>query len=116
MLNELYRGGQQGAAAGKPSLGMRPQSVVVEACDFAQGIVSAAMGIAGEVIQRLEFAEDRDIDCGAEGVFQLVQGGDFIAQEQPAQGIGVKGKGSHNVIVPIKKTPFARNYNRSMRA
>ena len=51
--------------------------MVVKAGDFAQGIVSAAMGVAGEVIQRLEFAEDGDVDGGAEGLFQFVEGGDL---------------------------------------
>ena len=44
---------------------MRPQPFVVETRDFAEGVVSTAMGVAGDVIQRLEFAEDRHIDCGA---------------------------------------------------
>jgi hypothetical protein len=60
--NEFFRGGQQSAESGKPDLRLGPQSAVVETGDFAQGIVSAAMGVAAEVIQRLEFAEDRDID------------------------------------------------------
>jgi hypothetical protein len=38
------------------------------------------MGIAGEIIQRLEFAEDSDIDGRAESLFQLVQSGDPVAQ------------------------------------
>jgi hypothetical protein len=32
--------------------------MLVKAGDFAQRVVSAAMGVAGEVIQRFELAED----------------------------------------------------------
>lgn len=49
-----------------------PALVAVEAGDFAQGLVSAAMGVAREVVQRLEFAEDGDVDGGPERKFQFV--------------------------------------------
>ena len=100
-IDECLGGGQQRAELREPDVCLRPQSVVVEAGDFTQGIVSAAMGVAGEVIQRLEFAEDRDIDGGAEGLFQFVEGGDLVAQQQRAQFIGAEGERSHNVIVPV---------------
>jgi hypothetical protein len=53
--------------------------LIVKAGDFAEGIVSAAVGIAGEVIRRLEFAEDRDVNRRAKGKFQFIQGGDCLA-------------------------------------
>jgi hypothetical protein len=65
-MDQSLRSGQQRAQAGEPSLCLRPQSVVVKAGDFAQGIVSAAMGVAGQIIQRLEFkaGDDRKtINC-----------------------------------------------------
>ena len=58
------------------------------------------MGVAGEIIQRFEFAEDGDIDRSAEGLFEFVKSGDLVAKEQRSQFIGAKRKGSHNVIVP----------------
>ena len=61
--------------------------MLVKVGDFAQGIVSAAMGVAGEVIQRFELAEDSDIDEGTKG-------------------------GSQNVIVPTTTNPPDRNYNK----
>ena len=70
------------------------------------------MGVAGEVVQRLEFAEDRDIDRGAKGLFQFVEGGDLAAQQQRTQFIGAERERSHNVIVPVKYTPYIRNYNK----
>ena len=91
-VDECFRGGQQGAEAGEPNLCPRPQSVVVKTGDFVQGIVSAAMGVAGEVIQRFEFTEDGDIDRGAESLFQFVQSGDLVAQQKRAQGIGSEWK------------------------
>jgi len=36
---------------------MGPQADVIEAGGFAEGIVAAAMGIAGQVIQELELAK-----------------------------------------------------------
>jgi len=53
--------------------------VIVEKGDLTQRVVSAAMGIAGEVIQRFEFTEDGDVNRSAEGLFQFVQSGDFVA-------------------------------------
>lgn len=40
---------------------MRPQAFLVETGDFPQRVVSTAMGVAGEIVQRLELAEDSDI-------------------------------------------------------
>ena len=61
---------------------MRPQAFLIEKGDLPQRVVAAAMGVTGEVIQRLEFAEDRDIDRGTEGLFQFVESGDLAAQKQ----------------------------------
>src|SRR5713226_4402829 len=99
-IDECSRGGQQCAATGEPDLSLRPQSVIVKTGDLAQGIVSTAMGVAGEIIQRFEFTEDGDVDRGTESLFQFVQSGDLVAQQKRAQFIGAEGEGSHNVIVP----------------
>src|SRR5437879_5512817 len=64
--------------------------------DFAQRIVSAAMGVAGEGIQRFELAEDGDVDGSAEGLLHFVEGGDLVAAQKRAQFIGAVGEGSHN--------------------
>src|ERR1700729_1732278 len=94
---------------------MRPQPFVVETRDFAEGIVSPAMRVAADVIQGLEFAEDSHIDSGAEGLFEFIEGGDLATQQQRTQFIGAKRERSHNVIVPVKRKPFTRNYNKSAR-
>jgi hypothetical protein len=67
--------------------------VIVEKGDLAQRVVSAAMGIAGEVIQRFEFAEDSDVDGSAESLFQFVPSGDLVAQQKRTQCIGAEGEG-----------------------
>ncbi len=98
-IDERFGGGQQGTETREPDVGCRPQTVVVKASDLAQSIVSAAMGVAGEVVQRFEFAEDSDIDGSAESLLQLVEGGDLVAQQKCLQRIAAEREGSHNVIV-----------------
>src|ERR1700686_1131670 len=71
------------------------------------------MGVAGEVIQRLKFSEDRDIDRRAKGVFEFVEGSNLGAHEQRTQFVGAVGEGSHNVIVPVDIERPIRNYNKS---
>src|SRR6266851_6274128 len=112
MIDEPFGGGQQGAETREPDVFLRPQSHVVKAGDFAQSIVSAAMGVADEVIQGFELAEDGDIDRGAEGLLQFVESGDLVAQQKRAQFMGVEGEGPHNVIVPTATVPPDRNYNK----
>jgi hypothetical protein len=50
---------------------MRPQSAIVEASDFGQGVEAAAMGVAGEIVKLLQFPKDSKIGVGAENAFQL---------------------------------------------
>jgi hypothetical protein len=50
LIGEGFDGGNQSAVAGKPNCITGPQACVVEAGGFAEGIVAAAMGIAGQVI------------------------------------------------------------------
>ena len=71
------------------------------------------MGVAGEVIQRLNFTENRDIDRRAKGLFQFVEGGNLGAHEQRTQFVGAVGERSHNVIVPVTAGRPIRNYNKS---
>jgi hypothetical protein len=37
------------------------------------------MGIAGQVIEELEFAKNGEVGAGAESLFEFGQGGDFVA-------------------------------------
>jgi hypothetical protein len=62
------------------------------------------MGIAGQVIQELEFAKHGEVGAGAESVFEFGQGGDFVAYQVLAEGLGIEGEWAHNVIVPTEPT------------
>src|SRR6476660_8594506 len=53
LIDEGLNSGHQGAIAGKPDGIVRPQTGVVEASSFAESIVTPAMRIAGQVIQKL---------------------------------------------------------------
>src|ERR1039457_1096752 len=100
MIDEGLNGGDESAGAGKPNCIVRPQAGVVETGSFAEGVIAAAMSIAGQVIQQLELAKDGRVGTGAESGFQLGQRGDFVAQEMLADGVGVEGELTHNDIVP----------------
>jgi hypothetical protein len=82
---------------------MGPQASVVEARSFTEGIVTAAMGIAGEVIQELELSKDCNVGACPESSFEFGQSGDFVAQEMLAESLGVEGEWAHNVIVPSRR-------------
>jgi hypothetical protein len=58
LIDEGFDGGDQRAEAGKPNCIMGLQACIVEAGGFAKGIVAAAMGIAGQVVQELKLAKD----------------------------------------------------------
>jgi len=102
LVDEGLDGGDEGAITGKPNCLVGPQADVVEAGGFAEGIVTAAMGIAGEVIQELKLSKDGEVGAGAESRFEFGQSSDFVAQEMLAESLGVEGAWAHNVIVPIE--------------
>ena len=99
LLYENFHGGQQCAMAGKPDTFVRPESAIVEMSDFGQSIEAAAMRVAGEVIQLLQFTKDGETGTGAKHTFQFGQIGDFITAKILAQDRGLEGSWSHNVIV-----------------
>src|SRR5580698_3964121 len=103
VIDEGLDGGDQSAVTGKPNRIVGPQAGVVEAGRLTEGIVAAAMGIAGKVIQNLEFAKDGEVGARAEGAFEFGQGRNFVAQQVLAQSLGIEGEWSHNVIVPIER-------------
>ena len=82
---------------------MGPQAGVVETGRFAESIITAAMGIAGQVIQKLEFAKDGEVGAAAERAFEFGQSCDFASQQVLAEGLGIKGEWAHNVIVPTRQ-------------
>ena len=104
LVDEGLDGGDEGSISGKPNCMMGPQADVVEAGGFAEGIVTAAVGIAGEVIQEFELSKDGEVGAGAENRSELRQSSDFVAQEMLAESLGVEGEWAHNVRVPIRRT------------
>jgi hypothetical protein len=66
VVDERLDGGDEGAVTGKPNCIVGPQADDIEAGGFAEGIVTAAVGIAGEVIQELELSKDSEVGAGAE--------------------------------------------------
>jgi hypothetical protein len=100
LVDEGLDGGDERAITRKPNRIVGPQADVVEAGGFAEGIVTTAMGIAGEVIQELELSKDGEVGAGAESSFEFGQSGDFVAQEMLAESLGIEGEWAHNVIVP----------------
>jgi hypothetical protein len=103
VINEGFDGRDEGTEAGKPNRIVGPQTSIVEAGSFAEGIVTTAMSITGEVIEQLEFAKDGEVGTGAESCLQLRQGGDFVPQEVLAESLGVERGWAHNVIVPTRR-------------
>ena len=57
LIHEGLDGSNQCAEVGKPNRIVRPQGDIVEVDGFAEGIITAAMGIAGPLIQSLQLAE-----------------------------------------------------------
>ena len=100
LVDEGFDSGNERAVTREPNGIMGPQAGIVEAGAFAEGIVAAAMSIAGQIVEELEFAKDGEIGGGTEDLFEFGQGGDFVPKEVLAEELGVEGEGSHNVIVP----------------
>ena len=84
----------------------------IELRDLSEGVVAAAMGVAGAIGEFFQLAKHRRIDGGPQGLFQLRQGGDFLRSQELAQVIGEEGRSSHNAIVPPFVGASKRNYSR----
>ena len=100
LIDEGLNGGDQRAMTREPDRIMGPQAGIVEAGGLTEGIVTAAMSIAGQVVERPEFAKDGETGRGAEGLLEFGKGRDFVAQQVLAEDLGVEGEGPPNVIVP----------------
>src|SRR6266436_6562240 len=100
-MDEGFDGSDERAVTGEPDRIVGPQAGIVEADGFTEGIVAPAVSVTREVVEELEFAKDGEVrGGGAESVFEFGQGGDLVAKQVLAEGLGIEGKWSHNVIVP----------------
>ena len=111
LVDEGLHGSDEGAVTGKPNVIVGPEAGLVEADRFPEGVVAAAMSIAGQVVEELEFAKDGEAGGGAEGLLEFGKGSDFVAEQVFAEELGVEGEGSHNVIVPIERRLYSELYH-----
>jgi hypothetical protein len=58
------------------------------------------MGVAGSIVELVEFAKDGNGGCGAEGLRELIEHSDLGAAEEAQNGFRGEDGGSHNAIVP----------------
>ena len=59
VVDERLGGCDEGAGAGEADAGERPQAVFVEVGELVEGVVAAAMGVAGAGVEVPELAERR---------------------------------------------------------
>jgi len=74
-------------------------------------VETAAMGVAGHVVELLELSENGKIDIRAEGARQVGERCDFVSERQLPQRIGRERERSHNVIVSTGLRLQSRHYN-----
>src|SRR5439155_2885238 len=102
--DECLGSGQQSTVTGEPGRRARPQSIRSETRNFAESVETAAMRVAGQVVELFEFPENSEVDVRAEGKFQVGKRSDSVAEQQFSQGIGRESERSHNVIVATEAT------------
>ena len=86
----------RGAGAGEADAGERPQAVFVEVGELVEGVVAAAMGVAGAGVEVPELAErGAPADSGTEGGHHVGQGSDGLLSEQGDDGVGGELGWSH---------------------
>src|ERR1700731_445128 len=106
--DQRLSGGQQGAGAGEPRRLAGPQTIGSEAGDLTKSVVTAAMRVAGQVVELFELPENGEVDVRAKGTFQIGQGCDFVTEQQLSQRVGRKRERSHNVIVSTERPSQSR--------
>ena len=97
VLDERLGGCDEGAGAGEADAGERPEAALVEIGEFVEGVVAAAMGVAGAGVEVLELAErGAPADAGAERDQYVGQRGDGLHSEQGEDGVGGELGWSHS--------------------
>ena len=93
--HEVLGRGEQSAARGEADAAERPQAERVKARGFRQSVEGAAMGIAGEVRDGPQFADDGAATRGTEGSEHLRHGSDRLPAQEINEGVGMELNGSH---------------------
>ena len=90
VLDERLGRCDEGAGAGEADAGFEgPEAALVEIGEFVEGVVAAAMGVAGAGVEVLELAErGAPADAGAERDQYVGQRGDGLLAEQGEDGVG----------------------------
>jgi hypothetical protein len=69
--DERLGGGQQGAIAGKPCGLAGPETIGTETGDLAKSVETAAMRVAGQVVETFELSKNGEVNVRAERTFQI---------------------------------------------
>ena len=111
VLDERLGRCDEGAGAGEADAGERPEAALVEIGEFVEGVVAAAMGVAGAGVEVLELAErGAPADAGAERDQHVGQRGDGLLSEQGDDGVGGESGWSHSGTIT---NTYIRNGARS---
>ena len=96
VIDERFGGCDQGAGAGEADSGEGPQAALVEVGELVEGVVAAAMRVAGAGVDILELAErGAPAGAGAERRHDLGQRGDGLVAEQGDDRVGGELGWSH---------------------
>ena len=96
VVDERLGGRDEGAGAGEADVGERPQAVFVEVGELVEGVVAAAMGVAGAGVEVPELAErGAPADSGTEHGHHVGQGSDGLLSEQGEDSVGRELGWSH---------------------
>ena len=95
-LDEGFDRRQQRAIARKPDSLMGPKTLIIKASDLGKRVIAAAMGIAGQIVQRAQFPENGDIGCRTERLFQFSEVGDLVSTQVSTNNAGIESSRSHN--------------------
>src|ERR1039457_7144645 len=98
VADERLGGGQQSPVAGEPGRLAGPQTIGSETGDLTKGVETAAMRVAGQVVELLELSENGKVHVRAEGTFQVGKCCDFVVEQQLSQRIGRKREKSHIML------------------
>jgi hypothetical protein len=94
-VDEGFDSGEQSALTRKANRLIGPEAEVIEARNCRQRVVTAAVAVAGEIVEQFKLAEDGEVGAGAESALKLGEGGDLVAPEEAAQGVRVESSRSH---------------------
>jgi len=70
------------------------------------------MGIAGEIVQLLQFSEDGQVDLGTESALEFAEGGHLGLEQVSTQDVGAEERWSHNVEYRLEVS-INRHYNKT---